>query len=69
MIHVIAPFAQANATWLGLGDDGHRRKVFKVVDQHINASEFLVGGLTIFEPGEASSPHDHPRPHGNLPRT
>jgi hypothetical protein len=55
MIHVIDPFAQAKATRLGLGHDGYRRTVFKVV----NASEFPVGGLTIFIDG----------PHGDLPRT
>jgi putative monooxygenase len=60
MIRVIDPFAEARPTWLGLEDTGHRRKVFKVVDQDLNTSEFLVGGLTIFEPGEASSLHDHP---------
>ena len=59
-IRVIDPFTQANPTWLGLDDGGHRRKVFKVVDRHLNDSEFLVSGLTIFEPGEASSLHDHP---------
>jgi mannose-6-phosphate isomerase-like protein (cupin superfamily) len=60
MIRVIDPFAQARPAWLGLDDTGHRRKVFTVVDQHLNASEFLVGGLTIFEPGEAGSLPDHP---------
>jgi oxalate decarboxylase/phosphoglucose isomerase-like protein (cupin superfamily) len=60
MIHLIDPFSQANPSWLGLDDSGHRRKVFKVVDQQLNGSEFLTGGLTIFEPGEASSLHDHP---------
>jgi oxalate decarboxylase/phosphoglucose isomerase-like protein (cupin superfamily) len=60
MIHVIDPFAQAQPTWLGLDEKGFRRKVFKVVDGHLRSSEFLTGGLTIFEPGEASSLHNHP---------
>ena len=60
MIHVIDPFAQASPTWLGLAEDGLRRKVFKVVDGGLLGSEFLTGGLTIFEPGEASSLHNHP---------
>lgn len=60
MIHVIDPFALPDPTWLGLDEDGLRRKVFKVVDDGLLGSEFLTGGLTIFEPGEASSLHDHP---------
>jgi putative monooxygenase len=60
MIHVIDPFALANPTWLGLDEDGLRRKVFKVVDDGLLGSEFLTGGLTIFEPGESSSLHNHP---------
>jgi putative monooxygenase len=39
MIRVIDPFAQAHPAWPGLDDTGHRRKVFKVVDQHLNASQ------------------------------
>lgn len=60
MISVIDPFTTKEPFWLGLDDAGHRRKVFKVVDEHLPGSEFLTGGLTIFEPGEASSLHDHP---------
>ena len=60
MIHVIDPFAIERPLWLGLEDEGHRRKVFKVVDEHLHSSEFLTSGLTIFEPGESSSLHDHP---------
>ena len=60
MIHVIDPFGQAEPTWLGLEESGFRRKVFKVVNQELHSSEFLTSGLTIFEPGEASSLHNHP---------
>ena len=60
MIHVIAPFQEPHPAWLGLTEDGLRRKVFKVVDENLRGSEFLTGGLTIFEPGEASSLHSHP---------
>jgi putative monooxygenase len=59
-IHVIDPFTTPRPAWLGLNTDGYRRKVFKVVDEELLRSEFLTGGLTIFEPGEASSMHDHP---------
>jgi oxalate decarboxylase/phosphoglucose isomerase-like protein (cupin superfamily) len=60
MVHVIDPFAIANPLWLGLDDAGFRRKVFKVVDEVGMGSEFLTAGLTIFEPGESSSLHNHP---------
>jgi len=60
MVHVIDPFAIANPLWLGLDDAGFRRKVFKVVDEAGFGSEFLTAGLTIFEPGESSSLHNHP---------
>jgi oxalate decarboxylase/phosphoglucose isomerase-like protein (cupin superfamily) len=61
MIHVIDPFAaEEQPAWLGLDSDGYRRKVFRVVDQAMRGSTFLTGGLTIFEPGEASSLHRHP---------
>jgi oxalate decarboxylase/phosphoglucose isomerase-like protein (cupin superfamily) len=60
MIHIIDPFTQAQPAWLGLDESGFRRKVFKVVDKGTLDSEFLTSGLTIFEPGEASSLHNHP---------
>jgi putative monooxygenase len=60
MVHVIDPFADASPFWLGLDDAGFRRKVFKIVDRNLLGSEFLTSGLTIFEPGESSSLHDHP---------
>jgi len=60
MIHVIDPFAIDDPLWLGLDDPGFRRKVFKIVDEQNLGSEFLTGGLTIFEPGESSSLHNHP---------
>jgi oxalate decarboxylase/phosphoglucose isomerase-like protein (cupin superfamily) len=60
MVRVIDPFSQSSPFWLGLDEAGFRRKVFKVVDRDVLGSEFLTSGLTIFEPGEASSLHDHP---------
>lgn len=60
MVHVIDPFKDADPFWLGLAEAGFRRKVFKIVDENIIGSEFLTSGLTIFEPGEASSLHNHP---------
>jgi putative monooxygenase len=59
-VKTIRPFHDADFFWLGLGEDGLRRKVFKVVDRELVNSEHMVAGLTIFDPGEASSYHNHP---------
>ena len=59
-VRTINPFHDANEVWLGLEEDGLRRKVFKVVDRELVDSEHMVAGLTIFDPGEASSYHNHP---------
>ena len=59
-VKTINPFRNANGFWLGLEEDGLRRKVFKVVDRELVNSEHMVAGLTIFDPGEASSYHNHP---------
>ena len=60
MLHVIRPFQDAEPEWIGLDVVGQRRKIFKVVDATVRASDFLTSGLTIFEPGESSSMHHHP---------
>jgi len=36
------------------------RKVFRTIDKDLCGSKFLVGGITFFEPGTASSLHNHP---------
>lgn len=59
-IQTIEPFQSSNQFWLGLDEEGFRRKVFKVVDKDLVNSEHIVAGLTIFEPGESSSYHNHP---------
>ena len=59
-IKTLNPFRDSNPVWLGLGEPGYRRKVFKIVDRELVNSEFMVAGLTIFEPGESSSLHNHP---------
>ena len=46
--------------WLGLDEEGFRRKVFRVVGKDLCDTEFLNSGLKIFEPGETSSLHNHP---------
>ena len=59
-IKVLSPFKDAKEVWIGLDEPGFRRKVFRLVDKELVASEFLVAGVTIFEPGESSSWHNHP---------
>ncbi len=60
MTTVIDPFSEGEEIWLGLDEEGLRRKVFRVVGKDLHDTEFLNAGLTIFEPGEASSLHNHP---------
>ncbi len=57
---VIDPFTEGRSRWLGLDQEGFRRKVFAIAGPDLNDTEFLNAGLTIFEPGEASSLHNHP---------
>ena len=58
-IHVLNPFVDSEKIWLGLDTDGLRRKVFRVVNQELVDAEHIAAGLTIFDPGEASSLHGH----------
>jgi putative monooxygenase len=57
---IIKPFKDAEEIWLGLDTPGYRRKVFRLIDNKLVGSEHIVAGLTIFDPGEASSYHNHP---------
>ncbi len=57
---ILKPFKDAEEIWLGLDTPGYRRKVFRLIDGRSVGSEHIVAGLTIFEPGEASSYHNHP---------
>jgi putative monooxygenase len=57
---ILKPFRDGKQIWLGLDTPGYRRKVFRLVDASLVGSEHIVAGLTIFEPGEASSYHNHP---------
>ncbi len=57
---VLRPFKDGKELWIGLDTPGYRRKVFRLVDKELVGSEHIVAGLTIFEPGEASSIHNHP---------
>jgi mannose-6-phosphate isomerase-like protein (cupin superfamily) len=57
---VLFPFKDGEEIWLGLDTPGFRRKVFRTVSKELVDSEFIVAGLTVFEPGEASAWHNHP---------
>lgn len=59
-IKIISPWKNAKQLWLGLDTEGFRRKVFRLVDRDLVQSKHFVAGLTIFEPGESSSWHNHP---------
>lgn len=58
-VQLIDPFRDSEEIWLGLDDPGMRRKVFRFVSPDIGSEEFMAG-ITVFEPGEASSYHVHP---------
>ena len=57
-VRLISPFRDAEQLWLGLDEPGMRRKVFRFVSPDIGSEEFMAG-ITVFEPGEASSYHVH----------
>ncbi len=59
-IHILNPFEDSKKIWLGLDTPGQIRKVFRMIDHELVGSKHFVGGLTIFEPGESSSLHNHP---------
>ena len=59
-VKVLHPFKDGKEIWIGLDSPGFRRKVFQLVDKELVGSEHIVAGLTIFEPGESSSRHNHP---------
>ena len=59
-IKIINTFKDAEQIWLGLEEEGHRRKVFRAVDHTQLGAEQIVAGLTIFEPGERCASHSHP---------
>ena len=59
-VRLISPFRDGEQIWLGLDEEGMRRKVFRFVSPAIGSEEFMAG-ITIFEPGESSSYHVHER--------
>ena len=59
-IQILDPFRDAKETWLGLQEEGLRRKVFKLIDKDLVGANQMVAGLTVFEPGERCAEHNHP---------
>ncbi|MBS4020791.1 MAG: cupin domain-containing protein [Dethiobacter sp.] len=59
---ILKPFKDAEEIWLGLEEPEKKmvRKVFRLVTKDLVNSTHFCAGLTIFEPGEASSMHNHP---------
>lgn len=58
-VRLISPFQESEEIWIGLDEPGMRRKVFRFVSPDTGSEKFMAG-VTIFEPGEASSYHVHP---------
>jgi len=57
-VRLISPFRDGEQIWLGLDEEGMRRKVFRFVSPAIGSEKFMAG-ITVFEPGESSSYHVH----------
>ena len=56
---VMSPYRDGEQIWIGLDTEGMRRKVFRFVHPGMGSEKFMAG-ITVFEPGEASSMHIHP---------
>ncbi len=59
-IKVIDTFKESEQVWIGLEEEGMRRKVFRSVNEVQVGAKKIVAGLAIFEPGERCAPHYHP---------
>lgn len=59
-VRVLDPFKDSRPLWLGLEEEGFRRKVFQIITDETVGSHTMRAGLTIFEPGEQCAPHNHP---------
>ncbi len=58
-VKILDPFKDGKQIWLG-EKDGMIRKVFRTIDKELCGSEYFVSGITLFDPGESSSLHNHP---------
>ena len=59
-IKVIDTFKESEQVWIGLEEEGLRRKVFRSVNESQVGAKKIVAGVAIFEPGERCAPHHHP---------
>lgn len=61
-VKILDPFKDAQALWLGLDHPEKKmiRKVFRLITPETVGAKHITAGLTIFEPGESSSMHNHP---------
>ena len=59
-VRVMNPFKDCDELWLGLDEEGLRRKVFQVVTPETVGASKMRAGLTVFEPGKRCAPHNHP---------
>jgi len=60
MATFLKTFRDAEQIWLGLEDEGMRRKVFRLITHDRVGSKHFTMGVTIFEPGERCQMHNHP---------
>ena len=60
MAKFLKTFRDAEQIWLGLEDEGMRRKVFRLINHDLVGSKHFTMGVTIFEPGERCQMHNHP---------
>lgn len=59
-VRILDPFRDSRQLWLGLEEEGLRRKVFEIVTADNVGAANIRAGLTVFEPGEECAPHNHP---------
>ena len=59
-IQVIDTFKDAEPVWIGLEEEGRRRKIYRAVNEAQVGAKKIVAGIAIFEPGEQCPPHSHP---------
>lgn len=59
-IQVIKTFKEAEQVWIGLEEEGHRRKIYRAVNETQVGAKKIVAGLAVFEPGERCAAHSHP---------
>lgn len=59
-IQVIKTYKDSEQVWIGLEEEGLRRKIYRAVNETQVGAKKIVAGLAAFEPGEKCAPHSHP---------